>query len=586
MKRSHSVVARTIAAPFSFGTSTPPPVRANPIAVYTRRRDYSPLILAAFEGDQARVDALLTRHDIDVDQRHVGSGGSALITAAKWGHLGVVVALLDAGADVNSALLPSGATALLLAAANGHVGVVKALLMRPELDLEYTVANGRTALHAAAFMNRSEVAACLLAAGADVNLADRRDRDTALTLAAAGGHAGVVQVLLAWPGIRPHETNRAGCSALHLAARNGHPDVVGLLLDQRAGHADSRVGMAGDEAALTAAVGKRHAAVIDVFMEHGADLPGFDFFAPGADAFTVTVADLHASHRMPVAPQLNPLGLLAAPAPDQLHPCLQKFIDALDAGRDLPHWLREQGLRMTCAAPVARCLASCQDAWNIPDNQGRTLNARQKEVYCVYALSRLRVLTAGEQATEAYRSTGMRSASVERLVVVARRQIDGLVAMAEQALQTLHARMMRRLLQDCLAWTTASLEFDVDALAASLTAAGFFSSLAQGISVSWQHALVALESEPVVVPANLTMKQTVRYLHDHTARSAPHFFSRAIERELDRQPRHTAQGPRPGSGQAGHDLDALFQIQCVQLRQYCRHLLQMNQAPARGAAGP
>jgi hypothetical protein len=67
-------------------------------------------------------------------------------------------------------------------------------------------------------------------------------------------------------------------------------------------------------------------------------------FAPGDDAFTVTVADLHARHRM----------------------------------------------------PVARCLASYRNAWDVPDNHGQVQNARQEQVYCVYALSRLRVLTADE----------------------------------------------------------------------------------------------------------------------------------------------------------------------------------------------
>ncbi len=246
-------------------------------------------------------------------------------------------------------------------------------------------------------------------------------------------------------------------------------------------------------------------------------------------------------------------------------------------------WLREQGIRMACAVPVARCLASYRNAWDVPDNHGQVQNARQKQVYCVYALSRLRVLTADDQAVQAYRSAGISSAGVARLTVVARRQIDALVAVADQALQTLRVRMLQNLVQDCVAKTTASFQLDVDALAASLTNAGFFSSLAQAIAVSWQRALMALESEPVVVPPGLTMKQTVQYLREHTARKSPEFFARAITRELDRQPRHTAQGPRPGNTPMDDDLDALFQVQCVQLRQYCRQLLQTNQAPPQGA---
>ena len=608
MKRSHSVVARNMVAPVYSATPKPPPPAAAqtadpparpaaveaahaampfpgpyahvpppaftiPIALRPRRYAYPPLMLAAYEGDHAKLDRLLRQRGIDINQLDEGSGGSALVAAAERGYVGIVVALLDAGANVNCALLTSGMTVLMLACANGHVDVVRALLARKELVLEHVLANGRSALHAAAFKNRPEVVACLLAAGANINRADSRNWDTALTLAATRGYVEVVKVLVAWPGIKPDQTDMAGCCALQLGARNNHPDVVKWLLDHRAG---SRPAMAGAAAALAVAIDKRHAAVIEVFMEHGADLPDVDFLAPGHDPFTVTLADLHASHRMPVARQLNPLGLLTAPAPNQLHACLQQFIDALDSRRDLLGWLREQGLRMACAVPVAQCLASYRNAWAIPENHGLAQNDRQKQVYCAYALSRLRVLTADDKAVQAYQAAGISSAGVGRLTVVARRQIDALISVADQAVQTLRGRMLQNLVQDCLAKTTASYQIDVDDLAASLLNAGFFSSLAQGLAVSWQFALAALMSEPDVVPAGLTLKQTVQYLREHTMRKAPEFFSRAIMRELDWRAPQSVPRPMLGNPQVGEDLDALFQVQCAQLRQYCQQLLQVE----------
>jgi ankyrin repeat protein len=48
---------------------------------------------------------------------------------------------------------------------------------------------------------------------------------TALQIASAGGHAGVVEVLLQKSG-----QNGSGLTAIQHAARNGHVDVVKLLL--------------------------------------------------------------------------------------------------------------------------------------------------------------------------------------------------------------------------------------------------------------------------------------------------------------------------------------------------------------------
>ena len=56
-------------------------------------------------------------------------GSTALHLAAKAGHVGVVVALLEAGADIN-ARDGAGNTALCLASEAGHVGVVSELIGR------------------------------------------------------------------------------------------------------------------------------------------------------------------------------------------------------------------------------------------------------------------------------------------------------------------------------------------------------------------------------------------------------------------------------------------------------------------------
>ena len=61
----------------------------------------------------------------------------------------------------------------------------------------------------------------LLNRGADPNFRDATNGSTPLLLAAAGGHAGVVEALLGH-GADPASTDREGRSALLYSARRGH----------------------------------------------------------------------------------------------------------------------------------------------------------------------------------------------------------------------------------------------------------------------------------------------------------------------------------------------------------------------------
>ncbi len=69
----------------------------------------------------------------------------------------------------------------------------------------------------------------LVSAGAAVNGGAGPDERTALMLAAASGHAGVVGILLE-RGARINDPSREGWTALLLAARGEHPSVVEHLL--------------------------------------------------------------------------------------------------------------------------------------------------------------------------------------------------------------------------------------------------------------------------------------------------------------------------------------------------------------------
>lgn len=83
-------------------------------------------------------------------------------------------------------------------------------------------------LHQAILRNRSEIAAVLLAAGADVNAPDRSQR-TPLHLAVERNNADLVAALLA-RGAKPNERDRMGWTPLHHAAAKDRLAVAQALI--------------------------------------------------------------------------------------------------------------------------------------------------------------------------------------------------------------------------------------------------------------------------------------------------------------------------------------------------------------------
>jgi ankyrin repeat protein len=86
------------------------------------------LVLAASEGDVGRVRAVLSQ-GAAVDYKLPDNGTTALIAAARNGHLAVVEILLTSGADINEIDHDVG-TALYWAAFNGQVNTMKFLIAK------------------------------------------------------------------------------------------------------------------------------------------------------------------------------------------------------------------------------------------------------------------------------------------------------------------------------------------------------------------------------------------------------------------------------------------------------------------------
>lgn len=165
----------------------------------------------------------------------LGHGGAALaaayddfLNAVKNGNARDVAQWLNRGLDANS-VDPAGQTVLHLAARAGSLDVVKVL------------------------------------AGARANV-DRRNGngETAIMLAALGGHRSVVEFLISMEA----QVNQPGWTALLYAATNGHLDIVRILVENHA-YIDSSPD-SGLTSLMMAARGG-HLSVVKFLLEEGAD---------------------------------------------------------------------------------------------------------------------------------------------------------------------------------------------------------------------------------------------------------------------------------------------------------------------------
>lgn len=152
------------------------------------------------------------------------SGGNAAFLATE--HKKVVDMLLAAGSDPD---VGGEWTPLTRAARQGaEPSIVEALLLAGAA-VDKKTHNDSSALYLAAGWNRDEQVGLLLSAGAEVNLGNNNDDETALFNAANNGHLGPVKRLLA-AGASLEKADIEGYTPLYLAAYNGYTEVVQHLL--------------------------------------------------------------------------------------------------------------------------------------------------------------------------------------------------------------------------------------------------------------------------------------------------------------------------------------------------------------------
>jgi ankyrin repeat protein len=159
---------------------------------------------------------------------------SLFFQAVMEGNEGEVARLLDDDPALLEKEGHAGVTPFLLAARHGQLGVVQLLIQRGADANVTTSLLSNTALHLAAWGGHEQTAAFLLGQGAQ-STHRGKDGRTPLMLACEMRHLGVVRLLAQHVGKQELEaTDEEGQTALHVAALYGYDEVVSFLLGQGA----------------------------------------------------------------------------------------------------------------------------------------------------------------------------------------------------------------------------------------------------------------------------------------------------------------------------------------------------------------
>ena len=187
----------------------------------------------------------------------------ALLRASNHGHIRIVRALLDKGADPNYSD-HDGDTPILLATRNKCFEVARLLINH---NAEVNVQNdlGHTPLHMAAWTCHLKMTQLMLDWGTKWSVADCYGQ-TALMIAAKRGDSEVVKLMVDH-GCDVHQQNHENETALHYAAKRGHSSCARVLLEAGADiNAESMFGYTPIMAALSAGF----SSCVLTLMEEGA----------------------------------------------------------------------------------------------------------------------------------------------------------------------------------------------------------------------------------------------------------------------------------------------------------------------------
>jgi ankyrin repeat protein len=228
-------------------------------AAVDERNDGDPLWTAVRNGRYEVIELLLANGaDIGTRHRH---GYELVRRAVGSGYDHVATLLIDSGAEVS----------LHVAAQAGHLQKVKELIAGgADIDALEEGWSIMAPLHWAIKAGHADVAAFLLAKGANSNVRDRSN-ETPLHTAALYGLQDMAELLIshgADVNARARAGEYGGQSPLHRAAYGGHPALVSLLI-QNGAEIDARDQHRQNPLHYAAYCG--HTSVVSLLLKEGAD---------------------------------------------------------------------------------------------------------------------------------------------------------------------------------------------------------------------------------------------------------------------------------------------------------------------------
>jgi ankyrin repeat protein len=182
------------------------------------------------QGNTEKVNAVLEKDPGLVNRRQWGI--YPLHFAVRAGKIKIAELLISKGAEINrfakdvTEFAPFEFTPMTDAIRVGNFEMVK-MFAEKGADLKKVTSLGESYLHFAAFMNRREIAAYLIAKGIDVNIKKRGDL-TPLHIAAVTGHLEVAELLIK-QGSDLDAMSTDGGTPLHFARAAAKEKVAELL---------------------------------------------------------------------------------------------------------------------------------------------------------------------------------------------------------------------------------------------------------------------------------------------------------------------------------------------------------------------
>jgi preprotein translocase subunit SecA len=188
-----------------------------------------PIHTAASEGNVEALEYLIKLKKEHLEARNQNDI-TPLYAAIQYGRETAVTILLKYGAQVNHRL-PNGLFPLYIAIQNGFDNIAIKLLQSNNLNMQFILDSGESALHLAIDYGRVELANEMIKKGCPVNLKRKTDGYTALHCAAAVGKIEVIQAIMSTQAIGVDSALESGKTPLHLAVEKGKLLVVKTLVE-------------------------------------------------------------------------------------------------------------------------------------------------------------------------------------------------------------------------------------------------------------------------------------------------------------------------------------------------------------------